>query len=298
MQTGEQAFIATIYQLKAKIEEDLDTRGQREAFGERVIKALNLVLAGAVSGSRETGIYQVQGSGKEPYTVNGACQCQDFQGGAAPEGICKHRLAVWMTRKGEEVVKAQRHTHAYTCCGAEGEVLCYQAGCDEKEPVVCARCQEREEKEVEGVAHPEVSDVLETLADDDLQGRHQAQEEARALREELAPLEDEVSPLNYRACLDEQMYERYIPEPAHGEPEMYGPLPEAPASVYLKLKLPGGHEMSWTMRSMREGSQGDEEILARLPMVIEGLQKLAERSQTRGRWLQKLATLFQWTRED
>jgi hypothetical protein len=33
-------------------------------------------------------------------------------------------------------------------------------------------------------------------------------------------------------------------------------------------------------------------------VVLEGLQKLAERSQTKGRWLARLSTLFAWTRED
>jgi hypothetical protein len=301
MISHEQARTALIYGFQAQLQAAIEKEVQAEAYGERVKKAATLALSGAVS-QMNTEVYLVQGSAPEPYQVNGACQCIDYRRycegktECAPKGICKHRLAVWLVRKTEAHMAKTAHSHLYTCGHAQGRVLCYAEPCEEKD-LRCEACYARAGQDAQVMATPEPEEELV-----DVTRETQLQEvEEEEEREELAETEEEAPcPLNYTAASEAGMYERYVPEPVlePQEPEGWGPLPEAPTSVYLKLRLPGGHELSWTMRSMREGGAGDQEILARMPVVLEGLQKLAERSQTKGRWLARLSTLFAWTRED
>ena len=86
-------------------------------------------------------------------------------------------------------------------------------------------------------------------------------------------------------------------------------MPEAPASLNLKLRLPGGHELMYTMRSMIAGPGGDQELMERLPDVLEVLEGFAaeggpvpeslsayERATVaKGSWLRRLAVMSKLT---
>ncbi len=64
-------------------------------------------------------------------------------------------------------------------------------------------------------------------------------------------------------------------------------LPEAAVSLCLKMRLPGNHEMSYTMR----GHQ-DYEVLARLPLVLAGLQRAIDPGSDDSGWLHRIYQAF------
>lgn len=77
------------------------TEAARKRFpqsNDRIEKAYALVHAGAVVLHPKTRTARVQSSdGTRTYTVNGHCDCPDAS--RAPEGVCKHNLAVLILRK-------------------------------------------------------------------------------------------------------------------------------------------------------------------------------------------------------
>jgi SWIM zinc finger len=73
----------------------------------RVNSAVKLVLAGDVEGQADgTAKVASQSNGTAAYlVVNGACSCKDFA--KAPHNFCKHRLAVAIAKRAQELVKTK-----------------------------------------------------------------------------------------------------------------------------------------------------------------------------------------------
>lgn len=79
-------------------------------YHSRLHKALDIALDGDL-GLVETGIYRCKGSGDAEYTINReggnwTCTCPDHQH-RAPEGRCKHILAIMLTCKSEKAMESQ-----------------------------------------------------------------------------------------------------------------------------------------------------------------------------------------------
>jgi hypothetical protein len=81
---------------------------------ERLAHATELVRGGRVF-QDSAGAWQVDSSSTEglTYNVNGVCNCQDAHYNQPPKGLCKHRLAVYLSRKVQALMTvAQMGTQA------------------------------------------------------------------------------------------------------------------------------------------------------------------------------------------
>jgi hypothetical protein len=81
---------------------------KRPDLAPRIERAVSIVLAGDVE-PIAPGIYQVRSQSRpgRTYMVNGTCECPDARGKdpftCAPQGLCKHRLAVRLLERAEAI---------------------------------------------------------------------------------------------------------------------------------------------------------------------------------------------------
>ena len=75
------------------------------ALHERLSCALALVTDGRVFQCTD-GTWQVESASREGliYGVNGTCTCDDVRFNHPPQGLCKHRLAVYLARRASQLL--------------------------------------------------------------------------------------------------------------------------------------------------------------------------------------------------
>ena len=88
-------FHQALLQAEAQARSTLDS-----ALHERLSAAVALVKDGRVF-QTSTGDWQVESSSREGlvYTVNGVCPCDDHHYNHPPKGLCKHRLAMFLSQR-------------------------------------------------------------------------------------------------------------------------------------------------------------------------------------------------------
>lgn len=257
-----------------------------KVYTDRINKARSLLEEGKVTRHKD-GTYAVQGSQETPYHVNATCGCQDFLLHQAPHGWCKHRLACKLYQQVLVDLDSMRHAgipHLHFSCDHKALLeLCWEIECPEPMDQLCSHCTAAldEGSEERGVCEG-------TLDPEDCTGSpwpHIAEAPVgcastltKAELQELAAPPYECGPKKSAKH--------------NGQRPLTVPMPEAPASLNLKIKLPGGNELMYTARSMRRGGQGDDELLARLPRILEALEALGAEEST-GVWsrLRRLAHL-------
>lgn len=246
---------------------ELDTQ---QIYKERVLLAQQLLIQQKVQ-RQPDGTFLIQGSRQKPYKVNSICECVDYTRHAqygetqgSPNGWCKHRIAAKLYMKVLLDLDEQRKAgipHFHFTCDHKSEMeLCWQQSCPEPMDQLCASCLE---------AMRQIADIEEHTND----AQH-------------GPTSPAVL-----AKLAEPPYEKASPQKSKTRTAQrtQSPLPEAPASLNLKLKLPGGGELMYTMRSMRTGEAGDVELEARLPGVLDFLEGLGSETVTpQGSWWRRL----------
>ena len=231
------------------------TPAEASAYRTRMERAHKVANAPHMMQEIEPGVWDVWSTGKDMskvWTVNGACNCPDADvanGGKAPLGHCKHRLAVWLRRSAEKDIRILEarmeglkipHTHTYECGHADLEA-CYDSACTTtQEESVCDSCAP-------------LSIHIEDAKVDELEKMPAYNEKECA----TAPVYDQ--PAQYEVA------NKYVPP----QP----PPCEALSSLNLKAKR-GTSEAMWTLRSVLPGAQGDEDIIARLPRILEQLRQL------------------------
>lgn len=250
---------------------------KKSGYGDRFNKGAQLYLDGKV---HKVGPmhYTVESGEKKGvvYEVNGVCNCPDL---AAPNRYCKHRLAAKFARLVEadlfELEKLRiQHTHQLTCDVHDLVVECWQRCCPDPTAVVCPVCgplvpnvpphveQIIVEESVpvqEYIVHPDddpnpaLEEACQTIID--AQTAEQLTEDTPL---EMEP-EPELPPVVYTT-------EEYEPAPVIGLRQE--PLPEAPASLNIKLRNENA-EVMYTMRA-----HTDDEVLQRLPNVLAQLERL------------------------
>ena len=81
----------------------------------------------------------------------------------------------------------------------------------------------------------------------------------------------------------------YSPPPQYEEAPVLSPrtapLPEAPVSACFTIRLPDNHSLTYTMRGFT-----DAEVLARIPLVLAGLEKAITPEPNRLSWLRRIFT--------
>lgn len=297
----------------------LDVHGR---YGERLTKAEALVACGNVH--HQDGVYLVQGTRPEPYVVNGNCQCEDFTREQCYKGWCKHRLAAKLYQVVLADLEAMRragtpHLH-YVCEHAALHELCWGRECPEPMNQLCATCAGN----LDGVSQNGMSPLeLAELA------QSWEEEAPVSLPTEAwnAEVRDAGPPLNGNgpmptgisntmtaeelAVVAAPVYEpntsaEYVCQaPGKGKkpaPTKVG-MPEAPASLNLKIKLPGGNELMYTARSMQQpGVVGDAELESRLPGIMAMLETVirVEPADTAwpASWFHRLAGWCRMTTND
>ncbi len=183
----------------------------------------------------------------ERLSVNGNCTCGDM---IAPSGWCQHRIAQRLEYEALlhlDVIKRSMHCHGYICKHL-ADVECWDVHCQMPRSVYCPTCEE-------GTA----------------------------------------GPLEYAQVAEASMYETSTPPvtptlvPVASVPEDTRAtlLPEAPVSLCVKMRLPGNHEMSYTLRG-----HDDAGVLARLPMVLSGLERQVDPGTCESGWLHRIYQAF------
>jgi hypothetical protein len=88
-------FLQALTQAEAQARSTLDV-----ALHERLSAAMALVQGGRVFQTAD-GIWQVNSSSRDDvvYRVNGSCSCSDVHYNHPPKGLCKHRLAMYLSQR-------------------------------------------------------------------------------------------------------------------------------------------------------------------------------------------------------
>ncbi len=235
-----------------------------------------LCEGGKVHPTADPSLYSVESSSNDnehaqAYFVNGACPCQGAK--TAYKGRCRHRIAVNLTKQVRKRLYDMQqafpnripHAHTYSCDHG-GSVHCWDVACREiRDPkdLLCTTCEHAAVCEVEPAA------TLNTATGE-------LTPLATVIDQRLATLEP--------PCDKEPTFEAALA--TLGPPDQYEvapvltkhspPLPEAPASLNLKIKR-GNIEVMFTMRAAT-----DAEILARLPAALDGLQDILHVKFTSG----------------
>lgn len=179
------------------------------------------------------------------------CTCADFatHSQQSPLWDCKHRLSVFLYRQvaralDELVASGIPHPHRYTCGHAEAWIWCWEQACLDGETVRCATCEAvlQEARLLPGLDMTDDSPPLDFF--------RQQYEPNRSCTDKAIPEGMEVSP-----CL---------------------PLPEAAASLTIKMPLRGGGDMLYTLRG-----HTDAEVQGRAVGVLGWLraQQVSARTQ-------------------
>ena len=94
-----EGWLYIVQQQRAAIERECQEKGI-ELDESRMAKAEAIVLAGLISIVDDKVTYvHSQRDIATGYTVNGNCECQDYQQDRAPLGLCKHRIAARLYRR-------------------------------------------------------------------------------------------------------------------------------------------------------------------------------------------------------
>ena len=184
---------------------------------------------------------------------DGTCKCADST--IAPHGWCAHRIAQRLEFEALSALEARKtdaHGHGYICKHLP-DAQCWDSKCAMPRHLVCPDCENA------GDGQEDVSDYV-VVSEESMYEPNPQETATPAL--ELAPV--------------------VVPD------EWITPfLPEAAVSLCLKMRLPGNHEMSYTMR----GHQ-DYEVLARLPLVLAGLQRAIDPGSEDSGWLHRIYQAF------
>jgi len=215
------------------------------------------------------GVWDVWSTGKDMakvWTVDTTCNCPDADvqsGGKAPQGHCKHRLAVWLRRSANKdlnILEARMeglqlpHTHTYEC-GHDAPCACYDHTCTTlQEESLCETCNASD--------HVLKLEDERRMREDTIFGTDEASQVDDV---ELCP---QATPLPEAPLAPPAQYEIANPYTA---PQL--PPCEALSSLNLKAKR-ANCEAMWTLRSILPGAQGDADIIARLPRILEQLRQL------------------------
>lgn len=195
-------------------------------------------------------------SGSNPEIVyhitHGQCDCQDAS--RAPDGRCKHLFAAVLVRR--------------ATCGMTPLEKALEP------EAVAPSTQPPEGQELPPLApHPRATAKPELPATEELEP------EAAAESVEL-PVDDELPPLVPTTA-------QYEPAPAVVEDDTLVPfLPEAGASLNIKVKA-GQFEVMYTLRA-----HDDASVLARLPVVVETLERMLPAGEEEGLLLRLLHAFF------
>lgn len=240
----------------------LTKHGEHASWKSRFEQAAALVKQNSVRYLPDPANYLVKSSdGTREYAVDVTaqlCECADHP----PEGLrCKHRYAVDIYKKAlvrVAAVKEQERVHEHQfVCGHQAPMQCWDPRCLEPANTQCSAC------------------AAASLPLEHTPALAAAQTEGDSPGE--APEEAPADPHGYQARLEAQLYEYATTrEPSGPVPTPTVSMPEAPASLNLKLRLPGGHELMYTMRSLQVGAAGDAELLERLPGLLAQLQAQVE----------------------
>lgn len=190
------------------------------------------------------------------------CTCKSHP----PEGIlCKHQYAVKLAEyvaKRMQATSKRRHEHHWLC--GHGSMICWEKSCPEPWHTMCPQCSANSAAEHQSGPLGCAEDCPACQHDEE---EYQARQKA---------LESEVEQARIKARLDAQMYEAAPALPPVSTVNVHAqPMPEAPASLNLKIRV-GEIEFMYTLRSMKVGVQADQEITRRLPQVLALLQAQAE----------------------
>lgn len=285
------------------IQKDIQTK---KGYGDRFMKAASIVLAGGVK-AIGGGKYDVK-SGTQAdvtYTVNGACDCEDAKNwlkkqkgeevrSFAPEGRCKHRLAVTFEKTKETRLKylvdnRYPHPHTWDCDDHRGEgVTCWQMQCPDPTLLPCPVCSaltvaQTREHEDQVEADRDRVDSIEIINPETGEITNETpfpEEEAPMMTTIGETIIGVVSSLNGHAsclgvppgvALDDVGLPPLVPEQYEPAPVLAPrtqTLPEAGASLNIKLRM-DQTEIMYTMR----GHQ-DSEVLERLPEVLATLERI------------------------
>jgi len=219
--------------LSDRVETHQLTETEATAYRTRMERAHLIANTPHMMQELSPGVWDVWKAGKDSahvWRVDGTCNCPDADKaiGKAPMGHCKHRLAVWLRRSAEKDLRILE-------ARMEGLKIPhthrYECGHEDLEACWGRECTTALETSVCTACAPHDPHVEEeTLFPSPLR----------------SPAQYEVPPV-------------LTPKRA--------PLPEAPASLNLKVK----HHNIEVMFTMRANT--DQEILARLPAALEGLSK-------------------------
>jgi hypothetical protein len=97
------SFLATLQAVADKARAVLP-----ETVHARLDRAIGIVLNGGVTLTEHGGVVQSQSQPNRKYAVNGSCACGDAV--QAPQGFCKHRLAVGLFKRTTEALARQPAT--------------------------------------------------------------------------------------------------------------------------------------------------------------------------------------------
>jgi len=249
----------------AKHVEEYLLRDVTKIYTSRILKAQQLVIDQKVI-RQPDGTFLIQGRREAPYKVNSSCECTEYVQHQAPKDWCKHRIAAQMYLKvldDLETRQRQGIPHFHFVCDHKTEMeLCWQVACPEPMDQLCHACLSAMKHIAESEEPPDAlsqtpPEILKALA--------------------APPYEEAPTPARPKILRAAQ------------KQGAQSPMPEAPGSLNLKLKLPGGGELMYTMRSMKRGPAGDKELAERLPAVLHYLEGLGSETVTpHGSWWRRL----------
>ena len=262
-----------------------------QVYSERLTKAQALLIDEKVQyiGPND---YHVQSSSSTRvpayYEVNGTCQCQDYAR-TAPHGWCKHRIAAKLYSKVlVDLQDLQRRGVPHLHCSCEHKsmmALCWAIACSEPMDQLCGLCT------LSLSAAPEARWQETEDMNDDFDGGESVNGDGLSPASGLSatdlaaiaapPYEPNPTPESICAAPGKS---RKIPPKAM-------PMPEAPASLNLELKV-GTVRVMYTARSMEPGQAGDQELETRLPGIMRMMENLAledtEVSDQSRSWLKRM----------
>ena len=295
----------TAIQVKDALARDHETK---KGYGDRITRAGAIVLAGGVT-PLGNGEYEVRSQSQpdKVYICNGSCKCEDAVKGerklkhGAPGGFCKHRMAAVIDRRNREHLKGlvdkliPHTTHRWNCTEHRDlEITCWQQACGDPADVPCPTC----ERAAEAKAAAETSlaseadgwtaFVGETVDHDGVPASpacpESTYEEAKLEADTEDALEAYVTEAEHIANTEKPIdLNRFQYEESPMPTIIQPPLPEAPVSVCLRFKTPGGGEITYTLRGHDDG-----EVLARIPVVLAGLEQQLDTGTHKQGWFSRV----------
>lgn len=287
MMTRQQAFSVAVNdaaqmfltRLEQRVKEGYKTQDDAKNMCDRLERGRVIALTPGAMVAVQPDVYEARSTGKDKskvYTVSKdadagqTCNCPDAapDGGKAHCGWCKHRASVYLARSAEAALTALQgrlegltipHMHTYACGHMDHKQQpCWDGGCTALTlEDGCPDCEAARGEEPPHLHDPDDPGSCPACA---------AEEPQIVFLDEVEPapqaVVDAVSPPEFPPLQTEQY------EPAPVVTPKPAPLPEAPASLNLKVK----HHNIEVMMTLR--AHTDAEILERLPKVLEGLSAI------------------------